>query len=90
MHLEDAVKKIVSRMKKLGPETSFSYKEVNRWLGVSSGNDLIWTYDNLSDRLIIEHSVCLELKKDYMITGVPTEVDINSAHRRSDKYPDRK
>ena len=90
MHLEDAVKKIVSRMVKLGPETSFSYKEVNRWLGASSGSDLIWTYDKLSDRLIVEHSVCLELKKDYMITGVPTEVDITAARRRSDKYPDRK
>ena len=84
MHLETAVNNIASRVKKLGPETSFSYKEVNRWLDTSSGNDLMWAYDKLSDRLTIKHSVCLELRKEFMITSVPTEADITSARRRSE------
>ena len=84
MHLETAVNNIALRVKKLGPETSFSYKEVNRWLDTSSGNDLMWAYDKLSDRLTIKHSVCLELRKEFMITSVPTEADITSARRRSE------
>lgn len=84
MHIETAVNNIASRVKKLGPETSFSYKEVNRWLDTSSGNDLMWAYDKLSDRLTIEHSVCLELRKEFMITSVSTEGDISSARRRSE------
>ena len=84
MHLETAVNNIALRVKKLGPETSFSYKEVNRWLDTSSGNDMMWAYDKLSDRLTIKHSVCLELRKEFMITSVPTEADITSARRRSE------
>jgi len=84
VHLETAVNNIALRVKKLGPETSFSYKEVNRWLDTSSGNDMMWAYDKLSDRLTIKHSVCLELRKEFMITSVPTEADITSARRRSE------
>jgi hypothetical protein len=82
MNLDKAVKKIISRVEKICPEISFSYKEVNRWLDISPGDDVMLAYDMLSDRLTVEHSICLELKKDYLITAVPTEADVKAARKR--------
>ncbi len=69
MDLDNAVERIMSRLKELGNEASFSYDEVSEWLNLSPGDDLIWAYDKLSDRLTTEHSIRLELEKDCLIVA---------------------
>lgn len=83
MDFGHAVQKIVSRVKELGTGVSFTYEEINQWLKTSSGDDLMWAYDRLSDRLTIEHSMCLELTKNRIMAVVPEDSDIKEAHRRS-------
>jgi hypothetical protein len=78
-----AVEQIMSRVRELRLGVVFTYDEVNEWLKISSGGDLMWAYDKLSDRLIMEHSICLELKKDWIITGVPDDSDIKAAEKRN-------
>ena len=48
MDFDNAIKQIVSKVKELGIGTRLSYEEVNQWLGLSSGDDLMWDYDKLS------------------------------------------
>ena len=83
MDFDHAVQNIVSRVKELGTGASFTYEEINQWLKTSSGDDLMRTYDSLSDRLTIEHSMCLELTKNRIVAVVPEDIDIKEAHRRS-------
>ena len=82
MAFDHAVQKIVSRVNKLGTGASFTYQEINQWLKTSSGDDLMWAYDSLSDRLTIEHSMCLELTKNRIVAVIPEDIDIKEAHRR--------
>jgi hypothetical protein len=60
----------------------FTYDEVNKWLKASSGDDLMWAYDKLSDRLAAEYSVHLELEEDRLITAAADDSDIDAAERR--------
>jgi|GEM_PF-3855570 len=83
MDFDHAVQKIVSRVKELGTGASFTYEEINQWLKTSSGDDLMWAYDSLSDRLTIERSMCLELTESQIMVVVPEDIDIKEAHRRS-------
>jgi hypothetical protein len=85
MDFDNAINHIVSKVKELGIGTRLSYKEVNQWLELSSGDDLMWDYDKLSDRLTIEHSICLELKKDHIITALPDGSDVEAAVKRFDQ-----
>ena len=64
MDFERAVEKIVSRVKASKTPALLSYDEINEWLKLSSGDDLIWAYDKLSERLTTDHSICLELRED--------------------------
>jgi hypothetical protein len=64
MDFGHAVEKIVSRVNELSTSASFTYDEVNKWMKISSGDDLLWAYDRPSDQLTIDHSICLELEKD--------------------------
>jgi len=82
MDLDNAVERIMSRLKELGNEASFSYDEVSEWLNLSPGDDLIWAYDKLSDRLTTEHSIRLELEKDCLIVAESDANDIDSAEKR--------
>ena len=84
MDFDNAIKQIVSKVKELGIGTRLSYEEVNQWLGLSSGDDLMWDYDKLSDRLTIEHSICIGLKKDHIITALPDDSDMEAARKRFD------
>ena len=63
MNLYITVVRIVSRVKELGIGIQFDYGEVNQWLGISSGDDLMWSCDKLSDRLIVKHRISLELDR---------------------------
>ena len=83
MEFDHAVEQIVSRVKELRFGTVFTYDEVNKWLKISSGDDLMWAYDKLSDLLTMEHSICLELKEDRVITAVPHDSDIKAAEKRN-------
>jgi hypothetical protein len=82
MNYNYAVEQIVSSVKELGIGIQFSYEDVNQWLGIASGDDLMWVYDTLSDRLMAEHSICLELKEDCIIAAVPDDSDIRAAEKR--------
>ena len=77
MDVDNAIKQTVSKVKELGVEAQFSYEEINQWLGLSSGDDLMWAYDKLSDRLTNGNTICLELKKDYVITIKPDASDMS-------------
>ena len=83
MEFDHTVEQIVLRVKELRFGTVFTYDEVNKWLKISSGDDLMWAYDKLSDRLTMEHSICLELKEDCIITAVPDDSDIKAAEKRN-------
>ena len=41
MDFDNAVEQIVSRVKELGIGIQFNYEEVNQWLRISFGNDLM-------------------------------------------------
>jgi hypothetical protein len=82
MDFENAVKQVVSSVKASGIGIQFSYEDVNQWLGIASGDDLMWVYDTLSDRLMAEHAICLELREDGIITTVPDDSDIAAAKKR--------
>jgi len=82
MDFNHAVEKIVSRVKKLGSGTSFTYDEVDKWLEISSGDDLIWAYDKLFDQLTTEHSLLLELEEDRLIIAAADDNDIKAAEKR--------
>jgi hypothetical protein len=82
MDFNHAVEKIVSRVKELKFEAIFTYDEINEWLKIVSGDDLMWVYDILSDRLTMEHSIHLELKKDCIIVAESDADDINAAKKR--------
>jgi hypothetical protein len=43
----------------------------------------MWVYDKLSDRLVIEHRISLELKEDCIITAVSDNSDIEAAEKRN-------
>ncbi|RLE05694.1 MAG: hypothetical protein DRJ13_01540 [Bacteroidetes bacterium] len=83
MEFDYAVEQIMSRVRELRFGAVLTYDEVNEWLKISSGDDLMWAYDKLSDRLIMEHSICLELKKDWIITAVPDDSDIKAVEKRN-------
>ena len=87
MDFDNAVEQIVSKVKELGIGIRFSYEEINQWLGLSSGDDLMWAYDKLSDRLTNENTICLELKKDYVITAKPDGSEIAAANKRTGMNP---
>jgi hypothetical protein len=55
---------------------------VNKWLKISSGDDLMWAYDKLSDRLTAEYSVHSELEEDRLRTAAADDSDIDAAERR--------
>ena len=82
MELDYAVEKIVSRVKELRFEAIFTYDEISEWLNISSGDDLMWAYDKLSDRLTMDHSIRLELKEDCIIVAESDANDINAAEKR--------
>jgi hypothetical protein len=82
MDFENAAKQIVSKVKSSRIGIRFSYEEVNQWLNISSGDDLMWVYDKLSDQLMTEHAICLELKEDCIITALPDDSDIKAAEKR--------
>jgi len=82
MDFDHAVEKIVSRVKKSGPGTSFTYDEVDKWLEISSGDDLIWAYDKLFDQMTTEHSLLLELEEDRLIIATADDNDIKAAEKR--------
>jgi len=84
MDFDHAVEQIVSRVKELRFGAVLTYDEVNEWLKISSGDDFMWAYDKLSDRLTMEHSICLELKIDRVITAVPDDSDIKAAEKRNE------
>lgn len=86
MDFDNAVKQIVSRKKKYGIGARISYEELNQWLKISSGDDFMWTYDRLSDRLTIEHAIGLELKEDAIVTTLPDENDIKAARKRDKRF----
>ena len=83
MDFDNAIEQIVSKVKVSGIGIKFSYEELNQWLGLSSGDDLMWAYDKLSDRLTNENTICLELKKDYVITAKPDDIDLAAADKRT-------
>ena len=83
MDFDNAIEQIVSKVKVSGIGIKFSYEELNQWLGLSSGDDLMWAYDKLSDRLTNESTICLELKKDYVITAKPDGSDMTAADKRT-------
>jgi hypothetical protein len=83
MDFENALEQIVSRVKESGIGIHFSYEDLNQWLGISSGDDLMWAYDKLSDRLTIEHAIYLELEEDRVITAIPDGGDIEAAEKRN-------
>lgn len=83
MDFYNAVDKIMSRVEELGIGTQFSYEDVDKWLGIASGDDLMWVYDKLSDRLVIEQRISLELKEDCIITAVSDNSDIEAAEKRN-------
>ena len=87
MDFDHAVEKIVSRVKELRFGAVLTYDEVTEWLKISSGDDIMWAYDKLSDRLTMEHSICLELKKDRVITAVPDDSDIKSSRKKERNKP---
>jgi hypothetical protein len=64
MNLNRAVEQIVKRVEAFGIGTRFSYEEIDDWLQVKSGEDLMWVYDNLSEQLTKDHAIGLELEKD--------------------------
>ena len=82
MDIDHAVEKIVSRVKQLRFGAVFTYDEVNKWLKISSGDDLMWAYDKLSDQLTTEHSIRLELEEDYLIVAESDANDIDAAEKR--------
>lgn len=82
MDFDHAVEKIVSSVKELRFEAKFTYDEISEWLKISSGDDLMWAYDKLSDRLTMEHSIRLKLKKDCIIAAESDANDINAAEKR--------
>lgn len=61
----------------------FTYDEISQWLKATSGDDLMWALDRLSDRLIRGHSICFELLEDCIITRVPADREIESAAKRN-------
>lgn len=67
MDINHTVAQIFSRVKEFGHGVSFTYDEINDWLNVSCGDDLMWIYDRLSERLMVEHSTDLELKEDCIV-----------------------
>ena len=83
MDFDNAIEQIISKVKESGSGTKFSYEELNQWLGLSSGDDLMWAYDKLSGRLTNENIICLELKKDYVITAKPNGSDMAAADKRN-------
>ena len=82
MDFDHAVEKIVSRVKELRFEAIFNYDEISEWLKISSGDDHMWAYDKLSDRLTIGHSIRLELEEDYLIVAESDANDIDAAEKR--------
>ena len=82
MELDYAVEKIVSRVKELRFEAIFTYDEISEWLKISSGDDLMWAYDKLSDRLTMDHSIHLELREDCIIVAESDANDIDAAEKR--------
>ena len=86
MDFDNAVEQVVSSVKKSGIGNQFSYEDLNYWLRISSGDDLMWVYDTLSDRLMTERSICLELKEDCVITVLPDSSDINVTEKRRTWY----
>lgn len=82
MDIDFAIEKVMSRTKGLGVGASFTYDEVNKWMKISSGDDLMWAYDKLSDRLTTEHSIRLELEEDRLIVAVSDLNDLDAAKKR--------
>lgn len=64
MDLKHAVKQIMSRIDMPETKTQFNYEDINQWLNIKSGYDVMWAYDKLSERLTEEHSIYLELEKN--------------------------
>jgi hypothetical protein len=82
MDFDNAAEQITSKVKQSGIGIRFSYEKLNRWLELSSGDDLMWAYDKLSDRLTNENTICLELKKDYIIIAKSDGSDMAAADKR--------
>jgi len=78
MEFNQAIKSITSRVDKLGIGTKFSYDEINQWLNIKSGEDLMLAYDKLSDKLIKEYSISFELEKDCLVSVPKSDTRINS------------
>lgn len=83
MDFDHAVEQIVLSVTQRGIGAKFTYDEVSQWLKATSGSDLMWAFDELSDRLIREHSICFELMQDYIITRVPGKRDIETVAKRN-------
>jgi hypothetical protein len=64
MNINQAVEQIVKRVEASGIGARFSYEEINDWLQIKSGEDLMWVYDKLSERLTADHAIGLELEKE--------------------------
>jgi hypothetical protein len=64
MDINQAVDKIIKQVQASGIGTRFSYEEINDWLQIKSGEDLMWGYDKLSEQLTRDHAIDLELEKD--------------------------
>ena len=50
MDIDTALERIKSRVNDIGIGASFTYDEVSEWMKISSGDDLMWAFDKLSDR----------------------------------------
>lgn len=83
MEINNTINRILERVRIIGIGASFTYDEVSHWLDIPSGVDLIRVYDELSDRLMKEHSLGLELKEDCVIAVSPDDSDIDAAERRN-------
>lgn len=82
MDIDHAFDRIISRVDVTGIDTSFTYDEVGEWMKISSGDDLMWALDKLSDRLTTEHSLHLELEEDKLIVAVSDLNDIDADEKR--------
>ncbi|RLD33599.1 MAG: hypothetical protein DRI83_09140 [Bacteroidetes bacterium] len=82
MDIDTALERIKSRVNDIGIGASFTYDEVSEWMKISSGDDLMWAFDKLSDRLTKEHSLRLELEEDRLIVAVSDFNDIDAAEKR--------
>jgi hypothetical protein len=47
----------------------------------------MWSYDKLSDRLIVKNVISLELEEDCIFAVVPKNSDIKAAEKRC-RFPD--